>query len=167
MLGFAGASSYLAMPAEVPVDFFLETEAVFTAGLLFGPAAAALFSDNKSVYSGCIFMIFLAEIAAAGAVSGENALFILYLGHFASGLFMSGMLVIIPLLTFYLSDAGAFPVRLLCSSLAVCIGVIAAHFTGKSGLAPAPLVFILLIFAFLTLFSAWKHRFFLLKNPRL
>ena len=167
LLSFAGASSFLAMPHEVVVDFFMEPEAVFTAGLLVGPAVAALFSDNKGVYSGCIFMIFLAEIAAAGAAGGENALFFLYLGHFASGLFMSGLLVIFPLLVFYLSDAGAFPVRLLAGSLAACCGSVLAFLVMKAGIQFTPIVFILLIFAFFVLFSAWKHRFFLLKSRRL
>ena len=169
--GFAGFISCLTMPEDVPFDFFVSPDSFFIAGIILGPLTAGFVSDNKSVYNGCILMIFLGELAAAGAAHGNSLVSLLYAGRFACGLLLSGMLVTIPVLTYYLSDAVSFRRHLAMNSAAACVGMIAAFpvaflasFPAVSGLYTAPIVFIMLILSFFTLFSAWKHRLFLLKS---
>lgn len=169
--GFAGAVSCLTMPEEVPFDFFISPDAVFTAGIILGPLAAGIISDSKSVYSGCILMIFLGELSAAGAANGNSLVSLLYAGRFACGLLLSGILVTIPVLTYYLSDTVSFRRHLAMNSAAACIGIISAFpaallasFPAVYGQYTAPIVFIMLILSFFTLFSAWNHRLFLLKS---
>ena len=164
ILGFAGASAYIAMPETVVVDFFLAPEAVLSAGLLAGSAAAAVISHNKSIYGGCIYMILLAVISATCASFAGSSAFLCYLGQLCSGLFMSGILATIPLLTFYLSDPASFSGMVITSSLAACTGLASAFLISRTGSMPVVFANILLIPAFLMLFSAWKHRFFLLKS---
>jgi hypothetical protein len=164
ILGFAGASAYIAMPDAVIVDFFLSPRSLFSAGLLAGSAAAALISNNKSVYGGCIYMILLAVVSATCASFADTSAFLCYTGQLCSGLFMSGILATIPLLTFYLSDPASFSGMVITSSLATCTGLASAFLISRTGSMPVVFANILLIPAFLLLFSTWKHSFFLLKN---
>lgn len=164
ILSFAGASAYIAIPDAVIVDFFLAPRSLFLAGLLAGSAAAALISNNKSVYGGCIYMILLAVISATCASFADSSAFLCYLGQLCSGLFMSGMLTTIPLLIFYLSDPASFCGMVLTSTFAACTGLASAFLISRTGSMPVVFANILSIPAFLLLFSAWKHRFFLLKS---
>jgi len=164
--GFAAVFSWLNMPSDMPFDFFLSPGTLFTAGLIAGPWAAGLISDNRSVYNGAIFIIFLAEISAACAVHGGSTTALMYLGQLTSGMLLAGLPVVIPLLAFYLSGPAGFRTCLFRACGALCIGAFIAVAVSSAFFYTqymASFVFILLILSFFTVFSAWKHRLFLLK----
>ena len=171
IIGFSAALVFCIIPAAPPLDFFIMPESLFITGFITGPVITGLITDRKTVYVGSVFLIFLAEIAVASAVGGGMAVFLLYISHLAAGILISGMLVVLPVTAYYLTDCHSFSKRLSRCFSAACAGAVLAFFTAFSipslpnfSRIMIPLVFILLIFAFFALFSSWKRRVYLLKS---
>lgn len=172
-VSFAGGLPLFNPEEPYPFDFFISPKDLFILGLAAGPFIAGLLSEFKGVYSGCIFIIFLAELSVFSFGEGQMV-FQLYINAFSRGMFLSAMTVIIPITVYYTYGPGGFNSCLgkVCAAfplglaLAGAISCYASVLTGTQ-IIPSQttsiLLLLLLIACFFTIFSTWKHRFILLK----
>ena len=172
-VSFAGGLPIFNPETPYSLDYFISPKVLFILGLAAGPFIAGLLSEFKGVYSGCIFIIFLAELSIFSFGEGQTALQ-LYINAFSRGMLLSSMTVVIPITIYYTYGPGgynsclgkvyaAFPLGL---ALAGAISGYASVFAGTH-IIPSQTVsvflLLLLIACFFTIFSTWKHRFILLK----
>lgn len=176
-VSFAGGLPIFNSEGPYPFDFFISPRDLFILGLAAGPFIAGLLSEFKGVYSGCIFIIFLAELSVFSFGEGQMV-FQLYINAFSRGMFLSAMTVIIPISIYYTygpcgynSCLGkvwvAFPLGL---ALAGAISGYASVFVSAqiiSSQTASIFLLLLLIACFFTIFSTWKHRFILLKQNKI
>ena len=172
-VSFAGGIPIFNPEESYPFDFFISPKGLFILGLAAGPFISGLLSEFKGVYSGCIFIIFLAQLSVFSFGEGQMV-FQLYINAFSRGMFLSSMTVIIPITIYYTYGPGgynsclsrvyaAFPLGL---TLAGAISGYASVFAGTqviSSQTASIFLMLLLIACFFTIFSTWKHRFILLK----
>lgn len=172
-VSFAGGIPIFNPEESYPFDFFISPKGLFILGLAAGPFISGLLSEFKGVYSGCIFIIFLAQLSVFSFGEGQMV-FQLYINAFSRGMFLSSMTVIIPITIYYTYGPGgynsclsrvyaAFPLGL---ALAGAISGYASVFAGTqviSSQTASIFLMLLLIACFFTIFSTWKHRFILLK----
>ena len=158
------------MHEAADIDFFLSEKALFIAGLCAGPAAAALLGIFRGIYSSCIWLLFLAEITMFCSGQAAGAVLAGYSVALSSGLCLGGLPVALPVMAYYVcgpvnyNDSfcrilTSIPAGLLLSAMVKMLVVNKTFLPWISAGA-----MILLIFAFFTIFSAWKRRLFLLKN---
>lgn len=172
-VSFTGGLPIFNPEEPYPFDFFISPTGLFILGLAAGPFIAGLLSEFKGVYSGCIFIIFLAELSVFSFGEGQMV-FQLYINAFSRGMFLSSMTVVIPITIYYTYGPGgynsclgklysAFPLGLaLAGAISGYTSVFAGTHTISSQTASIFLM-LLLIACFFTIFSTWKHRFILLK----
>ena len=154
-------------------NHLIPTELIFILGLSAGAFAAGLISEFKSIYSGCILIIFLAELSVF-SFSGCSTSFQIYVNLFSQGMFLSAMMAVIPIAVYYICGPAdynsclckvwaAFPLGLASAGALTFVG---SGYMGTSLLMsqkPFICLMTLLIASFFTIFSTWKHRFVLLK----
>ena len=162
--------------AEPARSFALYSDMVFWAGLASGPIAAGLISEYKSVYGGCILVIFLAEISVF-SFDGIHPAPALYISSLACGMCLSAMTVIIPIAVYYTYGPFGYNGCLhkvwaaLPAGLAIACAVrrfSADYLVDSASAFSSPqtasiFLMTMLVGCFFTIFSAWKHRFILLK----
>ena len=137
-----------------------------------GAFAAALLSEFKSVYGGCILVIFLAELSVFYFGAG-NTTMQLFVNTFSQGLFLAAMTAVIPIAVYYIYGPAGYNGCLGAVWTAFPLGLVSAGaLTKASADTNVPFlmsqnVSIFLMFlltaCFFTIFSAWRHRFILLK----
>lgn len=153
-------------------DSSISANRVFLLGLMAGAFAAALLSEFKSVYGGCILVIFLAELSVFYFGAG-NTTMQLFVNTFSQGLFLSAMTAVIPIAVYYIYGPAGYNGCLGAVWTAFPLGLVSAGaLTKASADTNVPFlmsqnVSIFLMFlltaCFFTIFSAWRHRFILLK----
>ena len=143
---------------------------IFCLALAAGSLFTARFIERKGIFSGCILLLFLCESATACLGNPDRPLLSaagLYLLAGAAG----SVPVILPVLTLYLYGIIAypqnlcrllffFPAGLLCA-LPFCYLALEGQLAAEE---PAVFLLFLLVGSFFCIFSAWKHRFIILKN---
>lgn len=139
-------------------------------GLMTGPLLSGLFMNRKGVYSGCILLIFLTEVTIMCFGFENRTFLLLQTGYFAVGAALGILPVLLPILTYYLYGPSEFSRRLAQVLPAVPAGfVILPLLTCLKLTDPLTLNYLifaamfLLMISFFIIFSAWKHRFVLLK----
>lgn len=139
-------------------------------GLLIGPLLAGLFINQKGVYSGCVLLIFLTEVTIMCFGFENDAPLFLRIGYTAVGAALGMLPVLLPILAYYLYGPAEFSERLAQVLLAVPAGLAAVPLlTFMRFLDPLTVNYLtfaamfLLMISFFIIFSAWKHRFVLLK----
>lgn len=151
-----------AVPAARPFFLFC--------GLITGPLLSGMFINRKGVYSGCILLIFLTEVTVMCFGFESGTFPVLQTGCFAAGAALGMLPVLLPILTYYLYGPAEFSRRLAQVLPAVPAGFAVIPLLARMRLTD-PLTVNYLIFAamfllmisFFIIFSAWKHRFVLLK----
>ncbi len=139
-------------------------------GLLIGPLLSGLFINRKGVYSGCVLLIFLTEVTIMCFGFENGAPLFLRIGYTAVGAALGMLPVLLPILTYYLYGPAEFSTRLAQVLPAVPAGLSAVPLlTVVPFLDPLTVNYLtfaamfLLMISFFIIFSAWKHRFVLLK----
>lgn len=168
----AGLSLFNSVTAK-PFNHLISTELIFILGLSAGAFAAGLISEFKSIYSGCILIIFLAELSVF-SFDGGSASFQIYVNVFSQGMFLSAMTAVIPIAVYYICGPADYNSCLCKVWAAFPLGLASAGalvFAGSASIGTSILMsqkasiclMALLIASFFTIFSTWKHRFVLLK----
>lgn len=147
----------------------LEKELWMFAGLIIGPAAVALFTNKKGVYSSSVLMIFLSELSVmcAGFYSSDNLMSVL--GCLAFGAVVSSTMVVCPLMVYYLMGPSRYNYHIGKVALFMPIGLSLAfplQNLSDSQVTSYPLMLgtlFVLVLSFFVIFSAWKHRLVLLQ----
>ena len=155
--------------ALLQISGFSVFEAIFP-GLAAGPLCTARFIERKGVYSGCVLLIFLTEITIMCFGFETPSLWSFHLGSLALGAALTLLLTLLPILVYYLYGPTEFTERLAQVLLAFPIGLLPIPLLAEAALLD-PLtvnyltfaVMFLLMISFFIIFSAWKHRFILLK----
>ena len=137
------------------------------------PFLTALFIERKGVFSGCVLLIFLCEstLVCLGSPDGSPLSAVgLYFLAAAAG----GFPVVLPVLVFYLYGFTGYPESLsrllfffpagLLASLPFCYLAMEGQLSSQDA---AIFLLCLLVLSFFCIFSAWKHRFIILKNTRM
>ncbi len=145
------------------------TDAGIGAGLFAGAALTGFSASRQGIYGSGVFFIFITELAAmcSGLYSGD--IFAVFCGEFAFGAVFSSAFVLAPSLTYYMLGSVGYGRGLLFALVPIPAGLLAsapAVITGLPNNAVIPaavFVLFLLIIDFFIIFSAWKHRFVLLK----
>ena len=148
---------------------FTTLQAMYPA-LTAGPLCCAWFIERKGVYSGCVLLIFLTEITIMCFGFETPSLWSFHLGCLALGAALTLLLILLPILVYYLYGPTEFCERLAQVSLAFPIGLATFPLLSKTQLLDPLTVnyltfaaMFLLMISFFIIFSAWKHRFILLK----
>lgn len=160
-------------PEKAAFDFFVSPHQIFILGLAAGPLLAGLISELKGIYSSFIFIIFLAEFSVFSPDMGSGG-WLRYIHGFFCGLCPSAAAAVIPIAVYYIYGPRGYNGCLGKVWPSLPLGLAAAGFvsryaqiTGSAALlshqAYAILLTVLLAACFFTIFSAWKHRFILLK----
>ena len=167
-----GLSLFNPISTQTP-DYVISTRHMFILGLGAGAFTAGLLSEFKGIYSGCILIIFLAELSVF-SFDGGSGVFQLYLNAFSDGMFLSAMTAVIPIVVYYVYGPGgynsclgrvwtAFPLGLASAG---ALSAYASDSAGNSVLmsqTASICLMALLVACFFTIFSTWRHRFVLLK----
>ena len=139
-------------------------------GLLIGPLLSGLFINRKGVYSGCVLLIFLTEVTIMCFGFENGAPLFLRIGYTAVGAALGMLPILLPILTYYLYGPAEFSERLAQVLPAVPAGLSAVPLlTFARFWDPLTVNYLtfaamfLLMISFFIIFSAWKHRFVLLK----
>lgn len=169
-LGFACRIGYMAWPGMGQLGFQLSDQKLFIyLGMTAGPAVSALVSGKKGVYSSSVLLIFLSELAIVSAGFYSSGGFMSALGNFAFGASLSSLLVICPLMIYYMLGPASYNNNLgrICPFLPLGLMSLFPFSTVEnSQLISSPAIFsilLILVISFFIIFSAWKHRFVLLK----
>ena len=169
-LGFACRIGYMAWPGMGQLGFQLSDQKLFIyLGMAAGPAVSALVSGKKGVYSSSVLLIFLSELAIVSAGFYSSGGFMSALGNFAFGASLSSLLVICPLMIYYMLGPASYNNNLgrICPFLPLGLMSLFPFSTVEnSQLISSPAIFsilLILVISFFIIFSAWKHRFVLLK----
>lgn len=124
---------------------------------------------KKGVYSSSVLLIFLSELAIVSAGFYSSGGFMSALGNFAFGASLSSLLVICPLMIYYMLGPASYNNNLgrICPFLPLGLMSLFPFSTVEnSQLISSPAIFsilLILVISFFIIFSAWKHRFVLLK----
>lgn len=172
-VSFAAGLALFNPPQEVPFDFFISPQQIFIFGLIAGSVLAGLLSEFKGIYSSCIFIIFLAEFSVFSPDMGSGV-WPQYIHAFFCGMFPAAAAAIIPIAVYYIYGPDGYNRCLSKVWPALPLGIAAGgsvseyfRITGAGALIShqtySILLTILLVACFFTIFSAWKHRFILLK----
>lgn len=141
----------------------------FLLGLVLGPLITNLFIRVKGIYSGCILLIFLAESSLLFVTFYKNIFLLPALGFFCIGIILTSIIYLCPLLTYYLLGPRAYYHKLgSCLFSALCGGflILPLSFLDESTLLSTEITMTtigMLLISFFAVFSAWSHRFVLLK----
>ena len=156
--------------ASVVLDSLQSAGLFLIAGLCTGPAVSALMIHRRGVYSGSVLLLFMAQISAACTVQFPSMILPSYMAYLASGLCFGSIPVIFPVLAYYICGPDGFNLSLCRIAASFLAGFIASISIVVVGIPMAfyvllpAIAMLLLVFAFFTIFSAWKGRIFLLKN---
>ena len=138
-------------------------------GILTGPALISLFLCRKGAYSMAVFLIFLCEVAVACAGFYNNNILMYATGHFAFSAAISSLTVACPQIVYHMMGSVSYNKNFCITAVSLALGLLAAcqpESTANEDLKSYQSVIIflfLLVIGFFTIFSAWKHRFVLLK----
>lgn len=169
-LSFACRIGYMALLEPDSFSFNAGRQSILIyLGMAAGPSAAAFLSDKKGAYSSSVFLIFLSELAivCAGFYSGGG--FMAALGRFAFGASLSSLLVVCPMMIYYMMGPASYNSNLGRVSFFLPLGLMLLFplkTVEESELLSTPAIFLILlalVVSFFIIFSAWKHRFVLLK----
>lgn len=177
--GFAAGLTLFRPENDAARNLTISSDIILALGLISGPFAAGLISEYKSAYGGCILIIFLAEISVFN-FDGIQAGPALYISSLACGMCFSAMVVTIPIAVFYTYGPQGYNSCLpkvwsaLPAGLAAACAVrrLSADVPAGSSYATispqtaSVFLMIMLTACFFTIFSAWRHRFILLKPTR-
>lgn len=155
-------------PEGEPVSSFsISPDQFFFMGLAAGPLASGLITEYKSAYGGCILVIFLAELSVF-SFDGILPAPAHYISSLTCGMCLSAMTVIIPIAVYYTYGPQGYNGCLykvwaaLPTGLAIACAV--QRFSEYSpGVEASICLMTMLAACFFTIFSAWRHRFILLK----
>ena len=142
---------------------------ILLTGISVGPIVTLFLVNKKGVYSGCIWLIFLAEISLMCTTLYRHMAYGPMIGTFTQGFLLTSTLTLCPILTYYMLGPHSF-----FDNFAKVIKSLIIGYLPILPLSTAPLVFInsteitlatifLLLGGFFTVFSAWSHRLVLLK----
>lgn len=173
-VSFTTGLSFFSQDDTQTFAFFISNEDVFILGLAAGALGAGLLSEFKGAYSGCILMIFLAELTVFSFGERSFALYT-YIVSFSQGLFLSAMMTVIPITVYYIYGPGgynrclskvwaAYPLGLSAGGTVYALTAGISDDGFFSPQAAQACLMILLIACFFTIFSTWKHRFVILKR---
>lgn len=173
VVSFAAGHSLFTGELTASFDYYFPPKSLFILGIAAGPFLAGLLSEFKGIYSGCILVIFLAELSVF-SLGVDRSAFQTYLGVLSQGLFLSAMTVVIPIAVYYIYGPGgysgclgkvwpAFPLGL--AGAGALSGVSHTFVSGEllPPQAASICLMVLLVACFFTIFSTWRHRFILLK----
>lgn len=139
--------------------------------MILSPLAASLLMEKKGAFSGCMLPIFLCEISVLflSAFSFYPPLFIL--GKATSLAAASSLSVVLPILVYYLygpanylENYGRVIFFLPAGFIAVLPFQYLSRYETISQTQLAIPMLLLLLLGLFSIFSAWKHRFVILKN---
>lgn len=150
-------------------------QTLWQAALLLLPATApllvSLLVEKKGVFSGCVLLIFLSESAMLFSGNYDVGSHFFFLGRLTALCALTVMGVVLPVLTYYLYGPVGYTESLGRLTFFLPIGLLMsmpACWLARSGELPQEeaviLMLFLLVLSFFSIFSAWKHRFVLLKN---
>ena len=154
----------------------ISRDVILTLGLASGSFLTGLLSEYKSAYGGCILVIFLAELSVFN-FGGIHSTPAIYISSLACGMCLSAITVIIPIAVYYIYGPQGYNSCLpkvwaaLPSGLATACAVRSFYSNCVTDTSSAIIsqqtasvcLMAMLVACFFTIFSAWKHRFILLK----
>ena len=163
-------AQYDAQSERLPAVSGAESVFLF-GGLLIAPLLSGLFINRKGVYSGCVLLIFLTEVTIMCFGFENGAPLFLRIGYTAVGAALGMLPVLLPILVYYLYGPSEFNERFAQVLPAIPAGLSAGPLlTLTQFFDPLTVNYLtfaamfLLMISFFIIFSAWKHRFILLKH---
>ena len=139
--------------------------------LAISPILISLFIEKKGIFSSCILVIFLCETAVFCLGAYADTPILLLWGRLITAAVIGALGVILPILTYYLYGPANYIESFGRIIFFLPIGLITtlpfqylAHNKQLDQYEAVIILLILLVISFLCIFSAWKHRFVILKN---
>ena len=162
----AGTGPVIILTGNAPV---LQTEIFFMSGLAAGPLVFAAIIRKKGIYPGVVLFIFLMELSSMAIVLPSVCASLFGLSSFIWGIVLSSVFVISPVIAYYFLGPSFSFDDIFSMTGCIAAGLLTSHaisgtdspFLSAAGLAVC--LIMVSVLNFFIIFSAWRHRFVLLK----